>query len=378
VFDGADYELLWPNDLFVAEATAILRQADHRGGDWGPQAELLLTEAFAGPGPVGDFHAARYRAADPFSGDPFSETSPSVDQRDHLEALVRGASRLRSKSAPRPYWPQRRNPQPPRPFELDEVMDRFVRLVDELVDHGYFERFVPKECVDDRDYGPPHPSELLEIWLGAADLWPLAASRQRWTADVFYGLIEFLHDQAARPRDRHWHDFSGCGWHFYKLAPEPGRSLYRWRVNRLLEASVVPYRLADSGEDVGRLVAITDEARAQLTTAMVERADPTTGDRVRHAVAQFRARAGTEHDKRSAIIALAGVLEERKLLLKRELLRKDEDALFQIANQFAIRHQNEQQRADYDPVFLDWVFWWYLATIDLTDRILDRQAGSTR
>ena len=25
--------------------------------------------------------------------------------------------------------------------------------------------------------------------------------------------------------------------------------------------------------------------------------------------------------------------------------------------------------------FLDWVFWWYLATIELTDRILARQAA---
>jgi len=29
-------------------------------------------------------------------------------------------------------------------------------------------------------------------------------------------------------------------------------------------------------------------------------------------------------------------------------------------------------KASYDPVFLDWVFWWYLATIELTDRLLRR------
>jgi hypothetical protein len=28
-------------------------------------------------------------------------------------------------------------------------------------------------------------------------------------------------------------------------------------------------------------------------------------------------------------------------------------------------------------VFLDWVFWWYLATVELTDRLLTRQAGQT-
>lgn len=56
------------------------------------------------------------------------------------------------------------------------------------------------------------------------------------------------------------------------------------------------------------------------------------------------------------------------------LLRKDERSLFQIANEFALRHERERERTDYAPDFLDWVFWWYLATIELSDRPLARQA----
>ncbi len=58
------------------------------------------------------------------------------------------------------------------------------------------------------------------------------------------------------------------------------------------------------------------------------RHDPTSGDPVRHAVALFRRRGATAHDKRSAVVALAGVLEERRQLLKAQLLRGDEGALF--------------------------------------------------
>jgi hypothetical protein len=93
---------------------------------------------------------------------------------------------------------------------------------------------------------------------------------------------------------------------------------------------------------------------------------------VRHAIALFRSRGSTELDKRSAVVVLAGVLEERRVLLKEKLFRKDEGALFQIANEFAIRHSSASQQGDYDPAFLDWVFWWYLATIELTDRVLAR------
>ena len=109
---------------------------------------------------------------------------------------------------------------------------------------------------------------------------------------------------------------------------------------------------------------------------MATRPDPSTGEVVAHAIALFRGRDADEHDKRSAAINLAGVLEERRALLKAELVTKDEGALFEIANRFAIRHRNDTQQADYDPAFLDWVFWWYLATIELTDRILARQDTS--
>jgi hypothetical protein len=70
------------------------------------------------------------------------------------------------------------------------------------------------------------------------------------------------------------------------------------------------------------------------------------------------------------------VLEERRALLKGVLYSGDEGALFEIANKFAIRHEGERQKSEYDPVFLDWIFWWYLATIELTDRVIARGAGT--
>ncbi len=90
-------------------------------------------------------------------------------------------------------------------------------------------------------------------------------------------------------------------------------------------------------------------------------------------MALFRSRGATEHDKRSACIALAGILEERRDLAKEYLHRKDEGALFHIANGFAIRHQDAKQLGAYDAMFLDWVFWYYLATVELTDRLLVRR-----
>ena len=136
-------------------------------------------------------------------------------------------------------------------------------------------------------------------------------------------------------------------------------------------------RLPGSGEDQGRLVEVFDDGRTALLAEVLERARPDAAARVHHAVALFRRRGATDEDKRSALITLAGILEERRQLIKAELVSADKGALFQIANKFAIRHQNSQQLGDYDPAFLDWVFWWYLATVELTNRIITRQEGKS-
>jgi hypothetical protein len=90
-----------------------------------------------------------------------------------------------------------------------------------------------------------------------------------------------------------------------------------------------------------------------------------------------RGQGATDEDKRPAPITLAGILEERRQLIKVELASADEGALFQTANKFTIRLQNRQQLSDYDPVFLDWIFWWYLGTVELTNRIISRQKGTS-
>jgi hypothetical protein len=141
----------------------------------------------------------------------------------------------------------------------------------------------------------------------------------------------------------------------------------------LLASAGINYQFADRGEDRGRLVATFDDARTDLIADSMSHSQSDVAARVQHSIALFRKRAATVEDKRSALVTLAGILEERRQLIKDEMASADERTLFQIANKFAIRHRNAHQQADYDPVFLDWIFWWYLATIELTNRIVHRK-----
>jgi hypothetical protein len=91
-----------------------------------------------------------------------------------------------------------------------------------------------------------------------------------------------------------------------------------------------------------------------------------------HAIAQFRARTATTEEKRGACIALAWLLEDRRGLIKTEFLTKDEGALFTIMNRFAIRHGEASQQSEIDVAYLDWIFWWFLASVELCDVLAAR------
>lgn len=170
---------------------------------------------------------------------------------------------------------------------------------------------------------------------------------------------------------------TGAGGTTVRSVTTPARRSTGGRVNLLLDTGEVGLRLAEDGEDVGRLVRVVDDARNDLLDRALATPDPDVRGRVEHAIALFRGRSATEHDKRSAIFTLATVLEARKKLLDTALFSDDESALFHIANRFDLRHSNDKQHQNYDPAFRDWVFWWYLATIELTDRLLARAAGAT-
>ena len=191
------------------------------------------------------------------------------------------------------------------------------------------------------------------------------------TRTPFCDLIEAFDDLVARPRTRWWHSFHE-GWDYGDFARVPGQALYRWKVNTLLDRSELDLGLATDGEDAGRLVHAICDQRTHLVSTVLATAAAADRAAAEHAIALQRARDASTEDRCSAIIALAGILESRRGLIHRRLSRKDEDALFGIANQFDLRHRDARQRRDYDPAFLDWLFWWYLATVELTDRLIAR------
>ncbi|WUE86722.1 hypothetical protein OG624_40705 [Streptomyces virginiae] len=366
--DLSNYELTWPASLFVSEGERVITSA---GSSWADRAEWLMTEALSGSTALADFgEMPNHNEVDPWGGTAsgWGRSAPAVmTKHEWFAELISRASEIRPAAAPRPYWPQRQG----RGLSIDGSTARdarrdFARIIGDFVDNGYLVEHFGEECVDDPN-ALPDASALIERRLGIPGLWPLAP--ETWDEDTFYGLIEVLHDLVSRPRMRKFHNWNSCGWHHSEFHNGPARTLYRAKVNELLRAAAIHYELAMEGEDLGRLVALTDDARSQLVHRAINDSPPDVTADVRHAIALYRSRDASPESKRSAIFNLGRVLEERRALIK-DQLGKDEGALFEIANRFDLRHRRADQRGEYDEAFLDWIFWWYLGTVELTNELI--------
>lgn len=373
-----DYQLVWPRALFIAEAAKLLNHRELK--DWDDRCELLLEHVFVRGyegGPLSEFREIAVGGFEGGLDDPWATSvpRPSMTARQQfLRDLMGKADHLREDSSHRrPYWRERKAGQR-TVVVLDNmvVVREFIALVDELDDAGYFEKHFGKDCVDDPRGNVPET--LIERELGVESLWPLEQRRLVADMDLFFDVVELLHDLISRPLTRSPHNYGGCGWHHENFEIEPGRVVYRWRVNKIFARSDLGLRLAEEGEDIGRLVTVTDDARAELVQAVVARDDGEPADQVRHALALFRGRGADRNQKRSAVAVLALVLEERRYnVLTDALAKSDRGALFDIANNFHVRHQDAKQKRDYDEFYLDWIFWVYLASVELTNRVIDEQ-----
>ena len=288
-----------------------------------------------------------------------------------LRQLASVATRLPFARPPSPYF-SRRSSDGELTLEtaLPSIAAKVRSLIQEFYDDHYFASDLGFLCVDGNgDFGS-NPEKELERRVNKPHLW--LAEPKTWSLPDLCDLVEVFHDLAARPTKGSHHSFADCGWHPSAFDRSSGRAFYRWRMNQLLDQTIFGLRLAESGEDVGRMVQVSSEGLVHLIDDVLESDGGASGE-VRHAIAGFRGRSATREEQRSSVVSLAGVLEMRREILSENLLTKDENSLFEIANRFDLRHRRADQYSDYGTEFLEWIFYWYLATVQLIDRLFERE-----
>ena len=273
------------------------------------------------------------------------------------------------------YYSQRTGSNPnPDGLSLSDTLDLFKRSYIQLKQEGYFTEALGYDCVDVADHIEGEIKDIdLEILLAIRkrDLWPIQVHFAEYKEDDLFDMIEFLCQIVSKPIDGTMHSWGNCGMHWETFNKTEGQKEYRERVNRMLSLYERKFELSASGEVLLKAEAGFD----RIFDADLPTSDPKIRDRVDAAVLRFRRHSSTLDDRRQAVRDLADVFEYLRPKVKAILTTKDESDLFNIANNFGIRHHNELQKTSYDATWLNWMFYFYLATVHTLVRKIGKDAS---
>ena len=192
------------------------------------------------------------------------------------------------------------------------------------------------------------------------------------TEDHVFEALEFLHDHVSKPgRWAQMTSDTGYDYNDYAGYDEgAGQSEFRREANAFL----ADYRSGFEITTEGKILALGSGGLQHILDAKLVPYDELNVDsKVRGAIIKWRNRHLSLEEKRVAIRDLADVFEWLKKTknLEKVLDRKDDSTIFEIANNFAIRHHNPQQKTNYDQaIWYAWMFHFYLATYHASIRLL--------
>jgi hypothetical protein len=249
-------------------------------------------------------------------------------------------------------------------FDLKTINGLFIRLYALLSEEGYTHESFGFWCVDMNNVnGRVVDVEFAVLMsLRKPNLWPIHEMAHVYSEDDLFDMIEFLFDYVSKPLTGNMHSYGQCGMHWETFDKEAGQREYRKRVNELL--ALYEHRFELSAD--GLILRQAPVGFEQLLDAAVPTDDKTISARVKAAVNEYRRHGASLDVRRHAVSDLAGVLEALRPKMAGAITSSDEKDLFNIANNFMIRHHNDRQKTDYDAnLWLSWMFYVYLSTIHL-------------
>ena len=269
-------------------------------------------------------------------------------------------------SGGRSYFSDRKSGQP---LTADELYERFKAL------YMYFDS---KECFREKTgSGPDRDASVTARFEAASAIGFDPFSSIEWkpkddSADRIFDTIEFLYDRISKPGK--WGRITDeTGWNYddyLSYDANVGRTEFRASVNVLLGRFATGFELTAEGE----VVALGEHGLRGILNASIPRYDEENVDkRVRDAIGKWRDRRLDMSRRREAIREMADVFEWLKKTgrLKRVLADRDESDIFNIANNFAIRHHRPSDKREYDKdIWYPWMFHFYLATYHAVVRML--------
>ncbi|HEU4966430.1 MAG TPA: hypothetical protein VFT53_03030 [Candidatus Saccharimonadales bacterium] len=279
----------------------------------------------------------------------------------------------------RQYYSQRKGLTKHQGFGLPTLIELFKRVYDNIAtDELLIENFGGWKCIDNDE--PEigrlgrNPDIALMLTTKKSNLYPVIARADQYSEDDLFDVIEFLYDHVSKPvvtENTYFHSYGNCGYHYETYDTKLGQQEYAEKINPLLDGYLDGFELNNAGEVV---VKPQPEVARLIRHGLPETTPTNIVEKVNAAKSKFlNSRTGLD-GRRDAVRDLADVFEYLKKSGRLKLNQKDDSLLFEIANNFAIRHFNGKQKTDYDEnVWLSWMFHFYLATLHACLRLISKK-----
>jgi hypothetical protein len=262
---------------------------------------------------------------------------------------------------------------PDQQVNFEVLKKLFSVTYNKLNADGYFQKYFGIDCTD--GFIPGELGEEVEaimfVNLRKDNLYPIHKNLPNYTEDDFFDVIEFLHDHCSKGLNGHYHSWNNCGYHYEEFNDIEGQKHFRELLNPILREYKDGFEISESGE----ILILSDNGLSNLFEADIPTNDKENiSNKINSAILKFRRHKSTLDDRRDAIRELADVLEFLRPAIKEHLNKKDESDLFNIANNFGIRHHNKDQQTEYDKaIWYSWIFYYYLATLHAVLRMTNKK-----
>ena len=253
----------------------------------------------------------------------------------------------------RKYFSQRKNSDASR-LDLPMLVNLFKTVYLDFLKNDYF--YAKYGAVPGK-LGADIGAQMF-LAIRKPDLYPVEEKCNNYSEDDLFDVIEFLYDCVSKHihgYDKYLDEYDD----FYDTSA--GKQEFRDRINHLLCDYREGYELSENGE----ILELPEQGLEDLVLANLPPHDAENVEqRVESAIHKFRRYRSSLDEKRDAVRDLCDVLEFLRPQIKALISSQDESDLFNIANNFGLRHHENTQKQDYDKaIWYNWMFYYYLATI---------------
>ena len=260
-----------------------------------------------------------------------------------------------------------------RKFTSRDLFERFKDTYLYFKEQDYFKQHLELTSLEVSRKAKYLSSIKLNAKIFPIDDWSMEMAED---VELIFSSIEFLSDHISEPGS--WEVFATeTGFNYRDYASydsKAGQDDFRNAVNSFLNEYKDGYELNSERE----IVKIGSHGIETILDATIEEYDFDNVDlKVKKAKRIWKNRNATLSDKKKAILELADVFEWLRdtEALQEALNQKDSNDLFNIINNFALRHHNQNQKNGYDEnIWYAWMFHFFLATYHSVIRTIKKKS----